>query len=125
MEKEIKIEGSTFTVDLPESAKIISANLDNGLGGIKDVTKQLKDMLERRYKNRCLVFEFGRPAIKKPFKFNSSLTYRFGWLWFAISFIKMDLQDYSRACASGQYGWVTNDINKAKKDKFYTYRKMK
>lgn len=46
-------------------------------------------------KDYCFVFEIGRPVLWKPFKFNSNIMYRIGWLWFAFAIIKMSLYDYS------------------------------
>ena len=46
-------------------------------------------------KDYCFVFEFGKPIQLKPFKFNSTIMWRIGWLWFAFAIIKKSLYDYS------------------------------
>lgn len=55
--------------------------------------------------NRCFVFEIGSPTQKKPWKFNSRLMFRCGWLWFAFAIIKMSLYDYDKEIESGHTEW--------------------
>ena len=39
--------------------------------------------------NRCFIFEIAKPIQIKPFRFNSKLMFRIGWLWFSIAIFKM------------------------------------
>ncbi len=57
-------------------------------------------------KDFCLVLEFGKPAQKKPWKFNSRIMWRVGWLWFAVAVIKMSLYDYDKEVESGKTTWI-------------------
>ena len=53
----------------------------------------------------CVIFEFS-PKYIKPFKFNSRLMFRAGFLWFGITILKMSLYDYEKEIESGDTEWV-------------------
>ena len=62
-------------------------------------------------KEACYMLEIGRlPKDNpyKPWKFNSRLMLRCGWLWFAFCKIKMSQHDYEKEIESGKTAWINN-----------------
>ena len=57
-----------------------------------------------------ITIEISRPFQAMPGRFravfNNKINRRVWWLWFAVSWIDMDLKEYTDHIASGQTAWI-------------------
>lgn len=64
-----------------------------------------------------IILEINKPFQSKPGKYESNIMKRYWWLWFAITFLKIPLQDYSkdRYVWENKNEWSDDDENNTSK----------